>query len=123
MLLFKKFIIFTFIIILSSCGGGKEKVSIIEEEDIDLQMVDAFRKGYEALQEGDVLFAAKKLMKQNFFIHNLFGHPNLHSWQLTHTIVKITIIDAIIELKRFIKTYPNDKNISYAHFLLGICHL
>ena len=61
MLLFKKIIIFTFIIILSSCGGGKEKVSIIEEEDIDLQMVDAFRKGYEALQDGDVLFAAKKL--------------------------------------------------------------
>ena len=30
--------------------------------------------------------------------------------------------DAVYELKRFIKTYPNDKNIPYAHFLLGMCY-
>ena len=121
MLLFKKIIIFTFIIILSSCGGGKEKVSIIEEEDIDLQMVDAFRKGYEALQDGDVLFAAKKFNEAELLYPQSIWAPKSSLMAAYAYYSQDYYFDAIIELKRFIKTYPNDKNISYAHFLLGMC--
>ena len=121
MLLFKKFIIFTFIIILSSCGGGKEKVSIIEEEDIDLQMVDAFRKGYEALQDGDVLFAAKKFNEAELLYPQSIWAPKSSLMAAYAYYSQDYYFDAILELKRFIKTYPNDKNISYAHFLLGMC--
>ena len=121
MLLFKKFIIFTIIIILSSCGGGKEKVSIIEEEDIDLQMVDAFRKGYEALQDGDVLFAAKKFNEAELLYPQSIWAPKSSLMAAYAYYSQDYYFDAIIELKRFIKTYPNDKNISYAHFLLGMC--
>jgi len=121
MLLFKKFIIFTFIIILSSCGGGKEKVSIIEEEDIDLQMVDAFRKGYEALQDGDVLFAAKKFNEAELLYPQSIWAPKSSLMAAYAYYSQDYYFDAITELKRFIKTYPNDKNISYAHFLLGMC--
>ena len=121
MLLFKKFIIFIFIIILSSCGGGKEKVSIIEEEDIDLQMVDAFRKGYEALQDGDVLFAAKKFNEAELLYPQSIWAPKSSLMAAYAYYSQDYYFDAIIELKRFIKTYLNDKNISYAHFLLGMC--
>ena len=121
MLLFKKIIILTFIIILSSCGGGKEKVSIIEEEDIDLQMVDAFRKGYEALQDGDVLFAAKKFNEAELLYPQSIWAPKSSLMAAYSYYSQDYYFDAIIELKRFIKTYPNDKNISYAHFLLGMC--
>ena len=121
MLLFKKFIIFTFIIILSSCGGGKEKVSIIQEEDIDLQMVDAFRKVYEALQDGDVLFAAKKFNEAELLYPQSIWAPKSSLMAAYAYYSQDYYFDAIIELKRFIKTYPNDKNISYAHFLLGMC--
>ena len=121
MLLFKKIIIFTFIVILSSCGGGKEKVSIIEEEDIDLQMVEAFRKGYEALQDGDVLFAAKKFNEAELLYPQSIWAPKSSLMAAYSYYSQDYYFDAIIELKRFIKTYPNDKNISYAHFLLGMC--
>ena len=30
--------------------------------------------------------------------------------------------DAIYELERFIKVYPNHKDKDYAHFLLGMCY-
>ena len=30
--------------------------------------------------------------------------------------------DAEFELNRFIKTYPKNKNLNYAHFLLGMCY-
>ena len=30
--------------------------------------------------------------------------------------------DSIAELERFIKVYPYHKNVSYAHYLMGICY-
>ena len=46
--------------LLTSCSSNKEKIDIIEEEDIELQMIDAYEEGLQALEEGEVLFAAKK---------------------------------------------------------------
>ena len=122
MFLFKKFIIFTFIIILSSCGGGKEKVSIIEEEDIDLQMVDAFRKGYEALQDGDVLFAAKKFNEAELlFPQSVWAERSAIMAGYSY-YVQDYLGDAIYIFEQFIKTYPNSEKISYAEYLIAICY-
>ena len=46
-------------VLLISCSK-EEKISVIEKEDIETQMIEAFREGYEELDKGDVLFAAKK---------------------------------------------------------------
>jgi len=31
-------------------------------------------------------------------------------------------LDAVAELERFIKLYPNNKNLDYAYYLLAVCH-
>ena len=46
-------------VLLISCSK-EEKISVIEEVDIEAQMIEAFREGYEELDKGDVLYAAKK---------------------------------------------------------------
>ena len=51
-------------ILLVSCSK-EEKISVIEEENIEAQMIEAFKEGYEELEKGDVLFAVKKLKKMN----------------------------------------------------------
>ena len=84
-------------------------------------MVDAFRKGYEALQEGDVLFAAKKFNEAELLYPQSIWAPKSSLMAAYAYYSQDYYFDAITELKRFIKTYPNDKNISYAHFLLGMC--
>ena len=54
---FKKFVVI-FILLLHSCSGNPEKVeSVIEEEDLDLQMFAAYSEGMKALEKGDVYFA------------------------------------------------------------------
>ena len=54
------FLLLLFVIILSSCSSKKEnQKSIIQEKDINLQMIESYKKGKKALKEGDVLFAAK----------------------------------------------------------------
>ena len=30
--------------------------------------------------------------------------------------------EALINLERYLKTYPNDKDVSYAHYLIAMCY-
>ena len=52
------FIIFFIFIFLANCTK-QEKVSVIEDKDVELQMIDAFKVGYKEFESGDILFAAK----------------------------------------------------------------
>ena len=54
-----KILFFILGILLTSCSK-EEKISVIGEENIEAQMIEAFKEGYKELNDGDVLFAAKK---------------------------------------------------------------
>ena len=56
----KIFMIFFFVSFFLTQCVKKEKTSLITEEDAELQMIRAFREGYEEFEAGDALFAAKK---------------------------------------------------------------
>ena len=60
------------ILLLISCSK-QEKISVVQEKNIETQMIEAFKEGYEELENGDVLFAAKNSMRQNFYTLNLIG--------------------------------------------------
>ena len=45
--------------LLIACSNDK-KVSVVKEKNIETQMIEAFEEGYKELENGDVLFAAKK---------------------------------------------------------------
>ena len=51
-------LIILFVVILSSCSGDKKEISIIQEKEIDLQMIEAYNLGMKALEEGDALSAS-----------------------------------------------------------------
>ena len=55
-----KIIFLTFTVLIISCSSNKEKISILEDENLELQMIDAYKEGYKELEKGDVLYAAKK---------------------------------------------------------------
>ena len=55
-----KQVCFLFFIFLISCSSNKEKVSVIEEKSLELQMIEGYKDGFEELEKGDVLYAAKK---------------------------------------------------------------
>ena len=103
-----------------SCGDKTKKISEIVEVDIEMQMSNAYKEGYLELQRGDVLLAAKKFNEAEL----LFPQS---PWAAKSVIMAAYAYytqdyysDSIFELKRYLKTYPNDKNKAYAHFLLGI---
>lgn len=60
-------------IFLTSCNKEK-KISVINEDDINLQMISLYEEGYEELLNGDILYAANKFNDANQFFHNQNGH-------------------------------------------------
>ena len=56
----KYFLLFFVLILFISCSKDVEKKSIIKQKSLDLQVREAYSEGLDALEEGDVLFAARK---------------------------------------------------------------
>ena len=48
------------IITFFSCSKKEIKESVINEKSLELQVLEAYREGIKSLEEGDVIFAAKK---------------------------------------------------------------
>jgi len=119
--LFFKILIIVSIVFLISCQK-KEKVTIIVEEDIELQMIEAYKEGLKSLNEGEVLYAAKKFNESELLYPQSDWAPKSALMAAYAYYSQDYYGDAIYELKRFIKTYPNDSRMSYAHFLLAMCH-
>ena len=109
------------IILLISCSKN-DKVSIVKEKNIETQMIEAFKEGYIELENGDVLFAAKKFNEAELLYPQSVWAPKAALMAAYAYYSQDYYFDAEYELKRFLKVYPNEKNISYAHYLLGMVY-
>ena len=109
------------VILLSSCSGNKEKVSVIKEKDLELQMIDSYREGLKAFNDGDALFAAQKFNEAELLYPQSDWAPRSALMAAYSYYSQDYYGDAIYELERFIKTYPYDTRVDYAHFLLAMC--
>ena len=108
-------------VLLISCSKG-EKISVIEEEDIESQMIEAFREGYEELDKGDVLYAAKKFNEAELLYPQSTWAPKAALMAAYSYYSQSYYSDTIFEIERYLKTYPKHKNIDYAHFMLAMCY-
>ena len=119
---FLKFIIVISILLLSSCKSNDEKVSIIEERDLDLQMIDAYNEGVNLLDDNYPLQAAKKFNEAELLYPQSLWAPRSSLMSAYSYYYGSYYIDAIEELNRFIEIYPNHERIVYAYYLLAMCH-
>lgn len=115
-------IIFCSIVFLSGCGDKKKKEIVLDSVDLEEQMIEAYNEGLKALEEGDILFAAKNFNTvENIYPQSIWAPRSVlmaaYSYY-THDYYG----DAISELKRYLKNYPANKNYPYAHYLLATCY-
>ena len=122
MKIFVRIIFFIFAILLISCSGNKDKVSIIKEKDIELQMIDSYKEGMKAFNDGDVLYAAQKFNEAELLYPQSDWAPRSALMAAYSYYSQDYYGDAIYELNRFLKTYPYDPKVDYAHFLLAMCY-
>ena len=119
---FKILLIFFFVSFFLNNCAKKEKSSLIVEEDVESQMIRAFKEGYDEFIQGDALFAAKKFNEAELLFPQSSWAPKAALMAAYVYYAQDYYFDAEAELKRFIKTYPKNPDISYAHFLLAMCY-
>jgi outer membrane protein assembly factor BamD len=117
----KRLLLIFCIIVLSSCGK-EDQVSIITEQDVELQMIEAYEKGKKALDEGDVLYAAKMFMEAELLYPQSDWAPKSALMAGYAYYSQQYYSDAIFELDRYLKVYPTNPNQDYAHYLLALCY-
>jgi len=105
-----------------SCSKEEIKQSKINEKSLDLQVLEAYNEGMKSLEGGDVLFAAKKFNEAEILFPQSIWAPKSALMAAYSYYSQDYYSDSIMELQRFIKVYPLDKNLDYAYYLLGLCY-
>ena len=118
-----KIIIIISLAFLVSCkNNDKEVVSVIEEKDLDLQMIDAYKEGIKFLDDGMPLDAAKKFSEAEIIYPQSMWASRSSLMTAYSYYYGNYYLDAIDELKRFIKIYPNNERINFAYYLLAMSY-
>ena len=119
-----RFIFLSVIIItLNSCSKNDQiKTSIIKEKSLDLQVLEAYKEGKDALEGGDVLYAAKKFNEAETLYPQSPWAPKSALMAAYSYYTQDYYGDAIAELQRFVRIYKNYKDLDYAYYLLAVCY-
>tara|TARA_B100000085_G_scaffold284733_1_gene318607 strand:+ start:1614 stop:2459 length:846 start_codon:yes stop_codon:yes gene_type:complete len=110
------------ILLLVSCSKENIKKSVINQKSLDLQVLEAYKEGKIALEEGDVLFAAKKFNEAEILYPQSQWAPKAALMAAYSYYIQDYYGDAIAELNRFLRVYPQNKNLDYVNYLLAVCY-
>ena len=117
------FLLILFIILgVISCSEKKEKISIIKEENLEKQMIEAYNEGLKEFNKGDVFFAAKKFNEVELLYPQSIWAPRSTLMAAYAYYSQLYFMDAIFELERFLDKYKNHPNTDYVYYLIAICH-
>ena len=120
---FQNFFLSIFIILsLISCAEKEEKVSLMKENVLEMQMIEAYNEGLKEFNNGDVFFAAKKFNEVELLYPQSIWAPRSILMAAYSYYSQMYFTDAIIEIERFLDKYKNHPNTDYAYYLLAICH-
>ncbi len=115
-------ILLTIIIVLSGCAKNEKEASLIKETSQELETISSYNAAYKALTEGDPFFAAKKFLEAELLYPQSIWAPRSALMASYSYYMQNYYTEAMLNLERYLKTYPNDKNLSYAHYLIAMCH-
>ena len=119
--LFLKLITILLFITILSCSK-KIEVEKIKEVSIDLQMIEAYEEGMRQLNEGQSLIAVKKFNEAELLFPQSKWAPR-SALMSAYSYYDFSFYnDAISEVDRFLKTYPNSKRKDYAYYLKAMSY-
>jgi len=114
--------LFIIFILVISCSKDTIKKTTINEKSLDLQVLVAYEEGMKALEDGDVLYAAKKFNEVEILFPQSVWAPKSALMAAYSYYTDDYYGDAIAELTRFINVYPKNKNLDYVYYLLGLSY-
>ena len=115
-------LVYLFCFIFLSCCGSSEKKVLDQKLSTEDQAIKVYKEGLQAIEKFDYFFASKKFSEAEILLPQ-------SEWAAKSALMvgfcfySINLYDdAILNLNRFIKTYPASNNLDYAHYLIAISY-
>ena len=116
------YLIFALLFLGTSCSKDLEKISIVEEESLEMQMIKAYNEGLKELDKGDVIYAAKKFNEAELLYPQSIWAPRAALMAAYGYFSQYYYSDAVLELEKFLDRYKKHPRRDYAYYLLALCH-
>ena len=120
--LFVRLFVVLLIILPTACNKKQELVDPIKDTSLDLQMIEAYKKGLEELEKGQALIAAKKFNEAEILFPQSQWAPRSALMSAYSYFDFGYYGESIDEVNRFLKTYPNSNRKNYAYYLKAMCY-
>ena len=126
--MFRGFLILLLPVFLFSCAWSinpfdKEKnKTAIEEPTDEEKAISIYAEAVQALDEGDSYYAAQKFKEVESLVPQSEWAEKASLMASYAEYSRNYYSNAIFGLERHINSYPTDKNLPYAHYLIAICY-
>ncbi len=110
------------LIILTACSSDTQNIKLIKEKNQEEEMISSYKAGVELLEIRDYFAASKKFLEAEILFPQSKWAPKSVLMASYSYFLQGYYTLAIENVKRYLKTYPKDKNKPYAHYLLAMCY-
>jgi len=110
------------LLLLTSCTKDSSKIFSIKETNQELEMINAYKLGFENINKADYFYAAKNFLEAELLFPQSDWAPKAALMASYAYYLQDNYAQARANLERYIKTYPSDKRMVYGHFLLAMCY-
>jgi outer membrane protein assembly factor BamD len=108
------------ILLLFACSNKDKEAVLIDITDEEA-VIALYEEALQALKSGDAFFAGKKFREVESLLPQTTWAAKASLMAAYSEYSRNSYTKSIFDLERYIKNYPADKNIPYAHYLIAIC--
>jgi len=105
-----------------SCSKKEVEVPNIKKKSQELEMSIAYKEALDKLEINDTYNAAQKFLEAELLFPQSSWAPQSALMASYSYYIQNYYSEAVSNLNRFLKTYPKNENVVYAHYLIGICY-
>ena len=105
-----------------SCSKKEAEIQNIKKKSQELEMSIAYKEALDKLEINDTYNAAQKFLEAELLFPQSRWAPQSALMASYSYYIQNYYSEAVSNLNRFLKTYPRNENVVYAHYLIGICY-
>jgi len=114
--------LFLIAVLLHSCSAKKDEKSLIKEINQEQELITVYKEALENLEKNDTFFAANKFLEAELLFPQSDWAPRSALMAAYSFYLQDYYSKSIYHLERVIDTYPKNKNLDYAYYLLAMCY-
>ena len=105
-----------------SCSKKEAEIQNIKKKSQELEMSIAYKEALDKLEINDTYNAAQKFLEAELLFPQSSWAPQSALMASYSYYIQNYYSEAVSNLNRFLKMYPKNENVVYAHYLIGICY-